>query len=112
MVIGINDGHVGEHRPVCDGPGMARFLRHQRWTAGITAGQRFVMEPPALLVHPYVPGYQAERQAPAAGRIAIVGRRIHIEPDVIHVGKIAAKFAQQLVSVAVGAIAGAFQHPA
>ena len=68
------------------------------------------MESFALLVEPDVAGHHAEHQTAPLLRIAIIRRGIDVEPDVLHVGEVAAQLLDHLVAFALGAEAGAFHH--
>ena len=75
----------------------------------VAAGARLIVEAAALLVDPDVAGHEAEGEAPALRGIAVIGRRVHIEPDVIHVREIAADLPHHLVAGSGGIAPGAFQ---
>ena len=62
----------------------------------------------ALLVEPDVAGDHAKHQAAPLLRVAIIGRCVNVEPDVLHVGEVAAQLLDHLVAFAFGAEAGAF----
>ena len=72
--------------------------------------QRLVVEAAALLIDPDVAGHQTEHEAAALRRVAVVGRGVDVEPDVVHVGEIAARLANELVSATGRAASRSFQH--
>ena len=68
------------------------------------------MKTPALLIKPDIARHHAENQAASLLRIAIIRRGVDVEPDVVHVGEVAAELFDHLVAFALGAESRAFHH--
>src|SRR5262249_54143565 len=62
------------------------------------------------LVHPDVAWRAAEDEAAPPGRIQVVGRGVHVEPDLAHVREVAAELANQPVAGSARAPPRALHH--
>ena len=82
---------------------MRRILRQQRRRRRGAAGQRFVMKSLPLLVEPEIAGHHAKNQAASLPRVAIIGRGVNVEPDMLHMGEVAAQLLDHLVAFTLGA---------
>src|SRR5262249_6085718 len=69
-----------------------------------------VVKPAALLIDPDVAGHQAEHEAAALPGVAVIRRRGDVEPDMVHVRKIAAHLANEFVPASRRAAPRPFQN--